>query len=284
VTGGYHYPDQTLLDTLYPKLAAKDGTPIQDILMEQETRLLQVTRQQPPQPQPLPAEESGAQQASQLPERKQPESRETQTTPTLPALHDDQMTLLTFLIANPDLSVSDVYKAVGIRAAKLSQIRQELTAQGFLQELAVRTGSTQGGRPVKYLIPTLNAWEVLRRDPPKGRGGAIHKHMQQMVVSGALAKGYSATIEQHLDSGGIVDMELQKGAGVKIAVEIAIASRPEREIDHYQHCLSAGYQVYGIFADDQLLSRTATLIGETFSAQDAGHIRLLPLRKLANLG
>jgi hypothetical protein len=71
----------------------------------------------------------------------------------------------------------------------------------------------------------------------------------------------------------------------QIAVEIAIASKPEREVAHIKNCLAAGFaQIYGIFADDQLLERTATALKETLSAQDAGKVRLLPLRQLSKLG
>jgi DNA-binding Lrp family transcriptional regulator len=162
--------------------------------------------------------------------------KETQSHPTL---DEDQAELLTYLIDNPDSPVSVVYREVGIRPAKITRIRDELTVQGFLQELEVRTGSTTGGRLVKFLIPTLKAWEQLAIDPPKGRGGAIHRHVQRMVVNGALAKGYGAVVE-HAVGTGIVDVHLQKGAAVQIAVEIAVISTPEREINHIRNCLSVG--------------------------------------------
>jgi hypothetical protein len=57
VTNEYHYPDPDLLNKLYPILAQKDGRPIADILNEQEARLTQGIRRQPPQPTPA-AEDS----------------------------------------------------------------------------------------------------------------------------------------------------------------------------------------------------------------------------------
>jgi hypothetical protein len=271
VTGEHHFPDPKLMERLYPMLAAKSGVPITDILQEQEARLAQGTTQKSPQTQPLP-------------DGRQPEQRKAKTDPARLTLDEDHVELLTFLIEHPDSLVSVVYQKVGIRAARITTIRDELTAHGFLQELEVRTGSTTGGRPVKFLIHTMKAWERLAIDPPKGRGGAIHQHVQRMVVSGALAKGYSALVE-HAVGTGIVDVHLQKGAAVKIAVEIAIASTPEREIAHIKHCLSVGYDhVYGLFADDQLLSRTATLLRETFSLHEAEKVRLLPLHQLAQVG
>jgi hypothetical protein len=271
VTNEHHFPDSQLMERLYPILAAKSGIPITDILQEQEARLAQGITQKSPQTQPLP--DDG-----------QPEQQKLKTDPARLTLDEDHVELLTFLIDNPDSPVSVVYKKVGIRAARITTIRDELTAHGFLQELEVRTGSTTGGRPVKFLIPTMKAWERLAIDPPKGRGGAIHRYVQRMVVHGALAKGYSALVE-HAVGTGIVDVHLQKGAAVKIGVEIAIASVPERETAHIKHHLSVGYdQVYGLFADDQLLERTATLLRETFSAQEQGRVRLLPLRMVSQVG
>jgi hypothetical protein len=81
-----------------------------------------------------------------------------------------------------------------------------------------------------------------------------------------------------------VDVHLEKGQET-IAVEIAIASRPELEIGHIRHCLSFGYdQVYGIFTDETLLARTATAMQEAFSQEEAGKVRLLPIRQLSHLG
>jgi hypothetical protein len=291
VTGEHHFPDPQLMERLFPILAEKDGRPITDILKEQEARLNQSANQKPQRTQPLPDGEGRERQPAPLPDGAHatsdvvhPEPSTAKRAPSRPTLDEDHVELLTFLIEHPDSPVSVVYKKVGIRAAKLTNIRDELTAHSFLQELEVRTGSTTDGRPVKFLIPTLQAWERLAIDPPKGRGGAIHRHVQRMVVHGALAKGYSALVE-HAVGTGIVDVHLQKGAAVKIGVEIAIASTPEREIAHIKHCLSVGYdQVYGLFADDLLRERTATLLRETFSMHEAGKVRLLPLRQLAQVG
>jgi hypothetical protein len=71
---------------------------------------------------------------------------------------------------------------------------------------------------------------------------------------------------------------------MRIAVEIAIASLPEREISHMKNCLAAGYdQVYTIFADEHLLGRTATAAQTAFTAEELGKIRLVPLRHLAQV-
>jgi hypothetical protein len=57
---------------------------------------------------------------------------------------------------------------------------------------------------------------------------------------GAAANGFTAKSEYDLGNDGIVDIHLEKG-DVRIAVEIAVASRPQREIAHIKNCLAVGY-------------------------------------------
>jgi DNA-binding Lrp family transcriptional regulator len=199
--------------------------------------------------------------------------------PTLPTLDEQQKALLAFLIANPDTPVSLISKGLGVRAEQATKIRENLTAHGLLSELEVRTGRIGAGRPTKFVIPTVQALELFGIEPPKGRAGVIH-----LVQVGVLAKGYSTQVEYTLHTGAIVDVHLERGAE-KIAVEIAIASKPEREISHIRNCLNCGYnRVFVIFADDTLLQRTVTAVQETFLQEDTGKVRLLPLRMLSQLG
>jgi hypothetical protein len=275
VTNEYHYPDQTLLDTLYPKLAAKDGIPIQDILKEQETRLTQGISQNPPQ------------QTHTLPDGGDQEQHQLKTDPTLPALEEDylpdeaQCAFLSFLVAHPDTPISSVYKAVGLSGRKGNEMRMCLNSQGFIQELEVRA---HRGRPLKFVIPTMQAFTFLEKDPPSGRGGVIHRHVQQMVRDGAIAKGYSATCEKALGTGGIVDVHLEKGTQ-RMAVEIAITSTVERESTHIRNCLAAGYDyVYALFADEELEERVEKELQDTCSEDAVRKVRLLPLNRLSQVG
>jgi hypothetical protein len=93
--------------------------------------------------------------------------------------------LLTLLIEHPAMPVAGVYKTLGLRPATVTKIRERLTEQGLLQELTLRSTSATGGRPTKYLIPTMQAFALLGKEPPAGRGGIIHRHAQQLVKIGA---------------------------------------------------------------------------------------------------
>jgi hypothetical protein len=252
--------------------------PVTDILKEQETRLIQDTTQKSPQ------------KTQTLPDGGDREQQKLNTDPTLPALAEDslpdeaQRLFLSFLVDHPDTPISSVYKALGLSGRKGNEIRECLNSQGFIQELEVRTTGTGAGRPMKFVIPTLQALEFLEKDPPSGRGGVIHRHMQHMVADGATAKGYSATCEKALGTGGIVDVHLEKGAQ-RIAVEIAIASTLERESTHISNCLAAGYDsVYALFADENLLERIEKVLQDTYAEDAVRKVRLLPLSKLSQLG
>jgi hypothetical protein len=101
-----------------------------------------------------------------------------------------------------------------------------------------------------------------------------------MVVEGARAKGYKAQVERDLGNGGICDVHLEKG-GQRIAVEVAVVSKPERETEHIKRCLDAGYdRVLNIFADEGLLAKTQEAMTGLFSDKEMARVRLLPLKKL----
>jgi hypothetical protein len=91
---------------------------------------------------------------------------------------------------------------------QVTKIRESLKQQGLLVELEVRTAGTSAGRPTKFVIPTLRVFELLGIEPPAGRGGVIHRHLQHMITEGATAKGYTTHCEKELGTGAIVDVHL----------------------------------------------------------------------------
>jgi hypothetical protein len=287
-TGDYQFPDPdqdtALIAQRQHELAARSGIPLTDILKEQEARLTTRTPQKPPQTQTIPAEEVRSRQTATLPDGRQPVQRKPKTDPTLPALDEQQQAFLAFITEHPDTPVTVVYKKLGIGVSTGGKIRESLRQQGFLHELDIRAGSTNAGRPMKCLLPTFAALELLGIDPPKGRGGALHRHVQQLVTEGATAKGYRVTCEKAIGTGAIVDVDLEKDGKI-LAVEIAIASKPDREIAHIRNCLNWGYdQVYCLIADETLLQRTETGITKTFSPEEQGKVRLMPLSKYMQIG
>jgi hypothetical protein len=63
----------------------------------------------------------------------------------------------------------------------------------------------------------------------------LFKH--PLIETGATANGFTAQCEYELGNGGIVDVHLEQGE-YRVAVEIAIASRPRRELAHINNALA----------------------------------------------
>jgi hypothetical protein len=123
-----------------------------------------------------------------------------------------------------------------------------------------------------------------RGEPPQGRGSVVHRALQQAVSEGALAKGYSTNVEHRLATGAIVDVHLEKWQE-KIAVEIAVLSKPQREIAHIKQCLNAGYdKIYAVFVDTRLLEKTSEALAGEFPDAERAKIQLLPVSKLTSVG
>src|SRR5262249_6003921 len=58
---------------------------------------------------------------------------------------------------------------------------------------------------------------------PLGRGGPEHQYLQELVKRWAEAKGYRATVEEPLPSGGRVDVALRR-EGHSLACEISVTT------------------------------------------------------------
>jgi hypothetical protein len=104
-----------------------------------------------------------------------------------------------------------------------------------------------------------------------------------LIEEGATSNGFIAKCEKDLGNGGIVDVHLEQGE-YRIAVEIAIASRPQRELAHITNALAVGYdRVFDVFADQRTLERTQEALEGGVSAGDREKIQLLHLSKLSEL-
>ncbi len=76
--------------------------------------------------------------------------------------------------------------------------------------------------------------------PPLGRGGPEHQYLQELVKRWGEAKGYRATVEEPLPSGGRVDVALRR-EGHSLACEISVTTGAEHEIGNVLKCLEAEF-------------------------------------------
>jgi Type IV secretion-system coupling protein DNA-binding domain len=97
---------------------------------------------------------------------------------------------------------------------------------------------------------------------PLGRGGAEHQYLQELVKRWAEAKGYRATLEEPLPSGGRVDVALRR-EGHALACEISVTTGAEHETANVEKCLAAG------FDEVVLLSLHRGILGKVREAVEA---------------
>ncbi len=147
---------------------------------------------------------------SQLPPTPSGKSGKTLPPPEVkPKLEPEEQAFLEFIIANPDTPISMVYKELQMSVRRGNDLRDSLKTQGFIAEIETRLGAA--GRRTIFFVPTFTAFELVGKEPPPGRGGAIHRHIQHLIEEGAAANGFAAMCEYDLGNGGIVDVHLGKG-------------------------------------------------------------------------
>ena len=130
-------------------------------------------------------------------------------------------------------------------------------------------------------MPTFDALELLGQELPPGRGSPVHRYVQHLVAEAGQNKGYMTEVEKELPDGSAVDVHLERG-GYRVAVEVAVMSRPQRELEHVARCLEAGYdRVCCVFADEGLLERTREGLEQDFSDEERERVQLIALSRLA---
>ena len=196
-------------------------------------------------------------------------------------LNDDEMTFLKLVVANPDLPVSKLYQEFGASVWKGTKLRDGLIDDGYLIELETRRGKR--GRRAKFLLPTMKALEIVPAELPPGRGGPLHRHLQQLVVSEAKEKGYTAVIEHELFNGGIVDVHVASETE-RVAVEISITTDVDDELEHVQACLEAGYdRMVTLVYSDATRARLQERLAEVVLDGDRDRIALLDVSRVGAL-
>jgi hypothetical protein len=77
-----------------------------------------------------------------------------------------------------------------------------------------------------------------------------------------------------------VDVHLSR-ENISLAVEIAVQSRPHRELKNIRKCLEAGYdRVLALFLDSELLQETQSIFASETSLEDRQRVAFLELARL----
>jgi hypothetical protein len=95
-------------------------------------------------------------------------------------------------------------------------------------------------------------------DPLAGKGGALHKKMQNAIKKMASSLDFKTTIEkQTTDKSGWIDVVIEIPDGKNIAVEISVSTKATHELGNVKKCLSDGYDEVVVIAESA--SHLATL-------------------------
>jgi hypothetical protein len=212
------------------------------------------------------------------PPKKEVQGQQAAANALLKNLTADQWHMLEYLAEHPDESVTAVYQALGFSGRRGARVREQLKIQGLAVEVETRLG--QGNRPALFLVPTPTGLKAVNKPSRSGRGGALHCHFQSVVANRARGLGYEAHTEHRLQSGGSVDVHLSR-ENISLAVEIAVQSRPHRELKNIRKCLEAGYdRVLALFLDSELLQETQSIFASETSLEDRQRVAFLELARL----
>jgi hypothetical protein len=126
--------------------------------------------------------------------------------------------------------------------------RREPAREVPVPEASAAPPEPEPRRPTPATAPTAPPSPPPAREPrpspaapaPLGRGGPEHQYLQELVKRWGEAKGYRATVEEPLPSGGKVDVALRR-EGHALACEISVTSSVAQEIGNVEKCLAAGF-------------------------------------------
>jgi hypothetical protein len=120
--------------------------------------------------------------------------------------------------------------------------------------------------------------------PIRGRGGAQHRYLQELVRRWAEGNGWRAEIEERiLDGLGSVDVGLRKGER-SVACEIAVTTEPEHEVRNVQKCLAAGFErVVVVSSERRTLNQVRASAASSLPEEQAGKVACCTPEELFDL-
>lgn len=176
-----------------------------------------------------------------------------------PELSLQEKAFLECVCHNPSLSVTAIYKRLGLSAYMGDKTKNALKENGIVSEITTHLG--KGSRIAKFLILTPAGFKALGISPGEGKGGTLHRYWQKVISSYAEGKGYRVAIEEPIPGNKeTVDIGLEKN-GIRIAVEVSITTSPEHEEGNATKCLRAGYaRVIVLFLEEAKLTEFKALL------------------------
>ena len=184
----------------------------------------------------------------------------------------DKRRFLEYIKQNPGVFVTKIYKALGLSGYKGDRIKEQLIEEGLIVQDETRQG--KGGKPAKPIALTDKGRKVLETQRVPGKGGDLHKQLQDKIKEQAEALGWKAQVEEPISrTGESVDIGLEKDE-VRVAVEVSVSTDAENEIGNIKKCLAAGYDyVICAVSDEKTLNNLKTKRWKVFSLSERKRIR-----------
>lgn len=184
----------------------------------------------------------------------------------------EEARFLEFLSEHPGMFVTKIYKTLGLSGYKGDRIKEGLIEKGLITQEETRQG--QGGRLAKVLVLTDEGKKYLKIKSLKGKGGNLHKNIQQMIKDQAELYGWKAKIEERLPGSlESVDVGLTKG-DMRVAVEVSNTTKPQQEIPNIKKCLEAGYDyIICVLSEEKSLALLKTEVKKSFMIKERERIR-----------
>jgi excisionase family DNA binding protein len=187
-------------------------------------------------------------------------------------LSTEEKSFLKFICQHSGMFVTKIYKALGLSGYKGDRLKAGLIEKDLIEQEETRKGSK--GRLAKALALTEKGAKAVKKVALKGKGGDLHKELQEVVAEQAEVFGWAATIEKKIPrSLESVDVDLKK-EDLKVAVEISETTKQQHEIQNIKKCLEAGYDyVLAVCSDDKDFSQLKTEVKKSFTFQERERIR-----------
>ena len=123
-------------------------------------------------------------------------------------------------------------------------------------------------RPVEVEPETPDTKAEVIDVKPEGKGGAVHRYLQNLVKKIGQERGFYSVIENQVFDGlGSVDISLE-GFDTKIAVEVSVTTAGDWETGNITKCFSAGYDyVVALSSEKPHLQKLKSQVSKDFPIQ-----------------
>ncbi|REJ81318.1 MAG: ATP-binding protein [Bacteroidetes bacterium] len=178
----------------------------------------------------------------------------------------------------PKNQIEDLTKVLSVTPTVEYKIDKEIQSQTTVALTTKITPEVETQKPVSVKRNKVPETEVEKTVAGLVRQKELseHRYLQMLIKRMAEARGYKATVEEHIkESNGRVDVSLERN-GKRIACEVCMTTTDNWEVHNIEKCLKAGYDlVLECSTNKKTLERIRKKVDETFPESLRGKILIL---------